>query len=162
MLGSASPSARQLKLNSILLLIASIILTGWIIYLVFALPPSYRARHWDLAWVGFDLAMLSSLMTTGWAMWKRRQIAIPGAMVSATFLIIDSWFDVVTSNQGVDFNIALASALLIEIPSAILLFRFSRAAVRRSIRNAHVQAGVEIVSLSLWRTPLMIFEREIQ
>jgi len=72
MLGSASPSARQLKLNSILLLIASIILTGWIIYLVSALPPSYRARHWDLAWVGFDLAMLSSLMTTGWAMWKRR------------------------------------------------------------------------------------------
>jgi len=106
--------------------------------------------------------MLATLMTTSWAMWKRRQIAIPGAMVSATFLIIDSWFDVVTSNQGIDFNIALASALLIEIPSAVLLFRFSRVAVRRSIRNAHVQAGVEIVSLSLWRTPLMIFEREIE
>ena len=162
MVRSESPSGRQLKFNSIFLLIASIILSGWIIYLVSALPPSYRARHWDLAWVGFDCAMLISLMTTSWAMWKRRQIAIPGAMVSATFLIIDSWFDVVTSNQGVDFNIAIASALLIEIPSAILLFRFSRASVRRSIRNAHVQAGVAIVSVSLWRTPLMIFERDTE
>ncbi len=159
---SESPSERHLKLNSLFLFMASLILAGWIFYLVFALPPSYRAEHWDLAWVGFDCAMLASLITTSWAMWKRRQIAIPGAMVCATFLIIDSWFDVVTSNQGTDFKIALLTALFIELPSALLLFRFSRAAVRQSIRNAHDHAGVEIVSVSLWRTPLMIFEREIE
>lgn len=150
----------HLPFNGLFLLIASFVLIGWMIYLVFSLPNSYRAQHWDLAWVGFDCGMLSALLTTSWAMWKRRQIAIPGAMVSATFLVIDSWFDVVTSSSGLDFKLALLSALVIELPTAFLLFRFSRMAVRRSIQNAHEMAGTEVITVSLWRTPLMIFDRE--
>ena len=92
---------------------------------------------------------------TSWALWKRRQAAIPGAMISATFLIVDAWFDVVTSNPGWDFRLALTLAIFLELPAAFLLFRFSRNAVRRSIQNAQAQAGIEVASISLWRTPLM-------
>ena len=81
-------------------------------------------------------------------------------MVSATFLIIDSWFDVLTSNPGWDQKVAIASALFIELPAAFLLFRFSRIAVRKSIENARKKAGKEIISTSLWKTPLMIFNNE--
>jgi hypothetical protein len=79
-------------------------------------------------------------------------------MVSATFLVIDSWFDVVTSSTGWDQRLAIASAVFIEIPAAFLLFRFSRLTIRKSIQNAHSAAGKDSLNPSLWTTPLMIFE----
>lgn len=135
-------------------------LLGWMSYLTIALPSSYRAENWDVAWIGFDSAMLVSIVTTAWSIRQRRQLAIPAAMVSATFFVIDSWFDVMTSGSGPDFRIALATALLAEIPLALLLFNFSRHSIRRSLINAHRQAGVEGVSTSLARVPLAIFEEE--
>jgi len=137
---------------------SSVVLIGWIIYLIFDLPTSYHAQNWDLAWVGFDIGMVSCLLMTSWAMWKQRQISIPGAMVSSTFLIIDSWFDVITSQGGEDFTVALASAFLVQLPAAYLLFRFSRKAIKRSLLNAHRHAGIEITSISLFKTPLTIFK----
>lgn len=155
-----SPNKNPFKIHSLLLVLAALVLIGWIVYLLKALPDSYRATHWNVAWVGYDFAMTATLLTTSWALWKQRQVAIPGAMVSATFLIIDSWFDVVTSNPGWDQKVALASALLIELPAAFLLFRFSQIAVRKSIENAHNKAGRELASRSLWKTPLLIFGNE--
>ncbi len=155
-----SPNKNPFKIHSILLVLAALVLIGWIVYLLRALPDSYRATHWNVAWVGYDFAMTATLLTTSWALWKQRQVAIPGAMVSATFLIIDSWFDVVTSNPGWDQKVALVSALLIELPAAFLLFRFSQIAVRKSIENAHNKAGRELASRSLWKTPLLIFGNE--
>lgn len=147
-------------LGSLLLFASSMILTGWILYLLFALPTSYHASHWDMAWVGFDLGVLSTLLGTSWAMWKRRQAAIPGAMISATLLVVDSWFDGVTANAGNDFKFAVASALFVQLPAAGFLFKFSRKAMRKSIENAHTQAGKIFASTSLWKTPLTIFEDE--
>jgi hypothetical protein len=135
-------------------------LFGWMFYLAVALPNSYRAHNWDVAWIGFDAAMFFSIVITAWSIRKRRQLAIPAAMVSATFFVIDSWFDVTTSRPGFDFKIALATAVLGEIPLALLLLNFSRRSIRRSLLNAHRQAGIEIVSISLLRTPLAIFEDE--
>ena len=147
------------RMQSALLIIASISLFGWIFYLLKVLPTSYHAANWNIAWVGYDIGMSTTWLATSWALWKKRQAAIPGAMISATFLIIDAWFDVVTSNPGLDFKLALSLAIFLELPTAFLLFRFSRKAVRRSIQNAHNVAGIEIVSVSLWKTPLLIFDR---
>ena len=153
-------STNPFRVHSLLLILAALALLGWIIYLIDALPDSYRANNWNTAWVGFDLGMALTLIATSWALWFQRQVAIPGAMVSATFLAIDSWFDVVTSNAGWDQRLAFFFALCIELPAAFLLFRFSRMAVRKSIQNAHHKAGTTTESLSLWKTPLMIFEEE--
>lgn len=148
------------QLQSVLLIVASLSLFGWIFYLLTALPDSYHAAHWNLAWVGYDFGMSLTWLGTSWALWKKRQAAIPGAMISATFLVVDAWFDVVTSNPGWDFRLAIFLALFLELPAAILLFRFSRNSVRRSIQNAHRQAGIEVTSVSLWRTPLAFFDEE--
>ena len=147
--------------TSLLLFFTSVGLIAWLIYLSVSLPNSYRANHWNLAWVGFDVAMVLALLLTSWAIWKKRQIAIPAALVSATFLVIDSWFDVVTSNPGWDLKLAIILAIL-SCTLAVFLFRFSRRAIRRSLRNAYLRAGRELLSESLWRTPLMIFERDIE
>ncbi len=146
------------KFTERLLLLAPIALLGWMIYLAADLPVSYRAQNWDVAWFGFDLGMLASLCATAWAFWYRRQLAIPAAVISATFLVIDAWFDIVTAQRGFDLDAALVSAFLIELPLAGYLIHFSRRAIRTSIRNAQVHAGVEVVSVSLVRTPLALFE----
>ncbi|HEY4899057.1 MAG TPA: hypothetical protein VIH79_04980 [Candidatus Nanopelagicaceae bacterium] len=149
----------RIGFSSLMLLFASIGLIAWIIYLMVSLPTSYRANHWDLAWVGFDIGMAVTLLITSWALWKRRQIAIPAAMVSATFLIVDAWFDVATSEPGWDLDLSIILAI-VSMTFAVQLLRFSRKAIRQSIRNAYEQAGKELLSDALWKTPLMIFEQE--
>jgi len=121
-----------------------------------ALPSSYRAEHWDLAWVGFDIGMAATLLATSWALWNKRQAAIPGAMVSTTLLIIDSWFDVVTSTPGWDFKIAFVSAFLIELPAAFLLLRFSSKAVHGSIANAEKSWGLFLSTAKLAKNSLVL------
>ncbi len=130
-------------------------LVGWMSILTFTLPNSYRAQHWVVTWVGFDAALLVSIGVTAWAIRKKRQLAIPAAMVSATLLIIDAWFDIMTSRKGLDIKLALASAAFGEIPMALLLFNFIKRSLRRSLSNAHKRAGLEYVSTSLRRTPLV-------
>lgn len=147
------------KFTERLLIVASVALLGWMVYLVLDLPVSYRAQNWDIAWIGFDSGMLLSLSTTAWSLWYRRQLAIPAAMISATFLVVDAWFDVITSQVGFDLDAALASALVIELPMAFFLIDFSRRAIRSSIANAQSRAGVQVMSISLIRTPLMFFDR---
>ena len=56
-------------------------LFGWMSYLSITLPGSFRAQNWDVAWIGFDTAMLVSIVITAWSIRKRRQLAIPAAMV---------------------------------------------------------------------------------
>lgn len=146
--------------SSLTLFFAAIGLIGWIVYLGITLPDSYRASHWNIAWIGFDIAMVGNFLLTSWALWKRRQIAIPAAMVTATFLFIDAWFDVVMSNPGADLDLSITLALVSTF-GAVQLFRFSRRAMRQSIQNAYAQAGREMTSNALWKTPLTIFEQQI-
>jgi hypothetical protein len=153
-------SRMYMKVLQRLLLLSCFVLAGWMFYLMVDLPTSYRAQNWDLAWIGFDAAMLTTLSTTTWAIWRTRQLAIPASMVSATFLIIDSWFDVTTSQSGIDFKLAVATAVFVELPLALLLVGFSRRSMRQSLINAHKRAGIEIVSLSLRKTHLAIFDSE--
>ena len=141
-----------------LLIFATLALVAWIVYLVLDLPVSYRARNWDIAWIGFDFGMLVSLGATAWSFWNRRQLAVPAAIISATMLVIDAWFDVVTSHVGFDRDAALLSACVIELPLAIYLIHFSRRAIRFSIANAQRNAGVQVVSFSLIHTPLAFLE----
>jgi hypothetical protein len=150
--------SNYVKFTERLLIFATVALMGWMIYLLLDLPVSYRAQNWDVAWIGFDSGMLLSLSTTAWSLWHRRQLAIPAAIISATFLVVDAWFDVVTSQVGFDLDAALLSALVVELPMAFFLIHFSRRAIRSSISNAQSRAGVQVVSVSLIRTPLALFD----
>lgn len=69
----------------------------WIIYLACTLPQQYRAAHWNVLWLGFDIALVAVFVSTALAAWFRRQSVAPLLLVAATLLICDAWFDVVTS-----------------------------------------------------------------
>ncbi len=102
----------------------------WTIYLGWRLPRHYVAHHWDLAWVGLDVAEILLLLGSAWAAWRRRAILILFAVASATLLLLDAWFDVTTAGHG-DFRVSVVVSLLVEVPSALALLWIARRATRR-------------------------------
>jgi hypothetical protein len=103
-----------------LLTLVAIGLVPWIFYLTFSLPSRHVTFHYDLAWVGFDVALTVSFGATAWAAFRGSQWLVPLAAVTGTMLVCDAWFDVVTSRSGGEMWEAIAEAALAELPLAAL------------------------------------------
>jgi hypothetical protein len=95
------------------------VLVPWTLYLTFVLPARHVTFHYDLAWVGFDLALTVSFAATAWAAFRGSQWLVPLAAATGTMLLCDAWFDVVTSQSGEMWE-AVAEAALAELPLAAL------------------------------------------
>lgn len=122
--GVLPDSMRQLSPRWVAVLFGAgaLLLVPWIFYLGFELPEQNIARHWDLTWVGFDIALLLAMARTGWLAWQgRRQMELP-AVAAGTLLLVDAWFDITTSGTTSDLIQAVISAAVIEIPLAALAF----------------------------------------
>jgi len=124
-------------------------LVPWIAYLSLTLPGSQSGGAWRLAWVGFDIALAGALASTGWLAWNRRHATLTGLVVSATMLMTDAWFDVCLSWNTPGQGGALASAVLVEMPVALLL---SRAALLLARRGAQTESRPNELSLTTVRT----------
>ncbi len=103
-------------------LFCAVVLIPWTALLFLTLPPHYRANHWWLAWGGFDVALGISLATTAVATLRRSPLGEIAAAVTGTLLICDACFDVLTSRGMSDVMQAVISALVIELPLAVVCF----------------------------------------
>jgi hypothetical protein len=92
----------------------------WIVYLGFTLPTRASADDYNLAWLGFDVAMWAVMAVLAYCLIRRRQGAPIFAAVAATMLLVDAWFDAVLASDRGDFMFALTLALVVEIPLAIV------------------------------------------
>jgi hypothetical protein len=154
--------SRGRRLGALASVIACIVLVGWIIVLVLTLRRSFHAEHWRFAWVGFDVILLAAFAATGWAFWRGRQIVIVCLIVTGTLLCCDAWFDVVLDAGTSDVWGSVASALLVELPIAFLMFNAARRLIRLSAVVAVSEAGdssdcdnlPEDVLPPLWKIPL--------
>jgi hypothetical protein len=124
--------ARGRRLGILLSIVACTVLVGWIIVLVLTLNRSFHAQHWRGAWVGFDLILLAAFAATGWAFWRGRQIVIACLVVTGTLLCCDAWFDVVLDAGTSDVWLSIASAVIVELPLAFLMFSAARRLIRLS------------------------------
>jgi len=106
-------------LGALILLVAAMTV-AWIAELWVTLPSRDVAAHYRLAWVGFDAILAVALARTGWLAWRGRDHVELPAVAAATLLVIDMWFDVVTSSTPKDRVLAVASAVLVEIPLTVL------------------------------------------
>jgi hypothetical protein len=95
-------------------------LIPWTLYLTFTLPSRHVTKHYDLAWVGFDVALLTTFAATAWAAVRRLRWLVPLAAVAGTMLVCDAWFDIVTSQTGGEFAEAALEAVFGELPLAAI------------------------------------------
>lgn len=133
--------ARGRKLGALFSIVACTVLVGWIIVLLFTLHRSFHAHYWRLAWVGFDIVLLFGFAATGWAFWRGRQIVIACLLVTGTLLCCDAWFDVLLDAGTSDVWLSIASALVVELPLAFLMFNAARRLIRLSAVVAVGESG---------------------
>lgn len=101
-------------------------LVPWTLWVAYDLPQRHIARHWDLAWVGFDVAMACLLLATAFAALRRAVWIQSTAAAAATMLVCDAWFDIVTASRWAEQAMAAASGVLIELPLAIICIWVAR------------------------------------
>jgi len=105
---------------TLLFLLTAIGLVPWALWLTFSLPSRHVTHHYDLAWVGFDIALAVAFAATATAAARCSRWLVPLAAVTATMLVCDAWFDIVTSDGGGERVEAVLEAVLGELPLAAL------------------------------------------
>ncbi|WP_052710836.1 pyridoxamine 5'-phosphate oxidase family protein [Pseudofrankia sp. DC12] len=116
----AATRRRRFRLG-IALLVSCVALVAWIVDLSVSLPMHYETQGWRLAWTGYDVAELGALATTAYSALRDRWTLIPASVVTATLLLCDAWFDMALSSGTDDFLLSIATATLVEIPTATVL-----------------------------------------
>jgi len=139
-----SPLSIQ-RLRSHRLAVATMVIAAgmvpWIIFLALTLPRHYQASHWNLLWIGFDVALIVLLVLTALAAWRQRLIVAPLLLVTATLLVCDAWFDVVTSFGRATGWVSILTAIGAELPLAAACIWLSREIVLATVQKARLQAG---------------------
>jgi hypothetical protein len=102
-----------------LLALTAVALVPWTLWLTFSLPSRHVSHHYDLAWVGFDVALAGALAATAWAAYRGSDLLGPFAAATCAMLLCDAWFDIVTSAPGERFE-AVLEAFAAELPLAAL------------------------------------------
>jgi hypothetical protein len=100
-----------------LLTLAAAGLPPWTLWLTFSLPSRHVSQHYDVAWVGFDVALFVAFAGTAWSAVRSSEWLVPFAAATCAMLICDAWFDIVTSGPG-ELGEAVAEAVLAELPLA--------------------------------------------
>jgi|SRR5579884_3256896 len=118
---SLSPRHWTYETWGVVLIGVAALLCVWAVQVGLITQARVQVRHWDASWVGLDLAEAASLVMLGILLLRRSRAVSIVAAIGATLLVVDAWFDVLTSQPGHAHVIALAMALLVELPGAIAL-----------------------------------------
>ena len=113
--------------------VAAVALIPWTVYLAVTLPKA-RSRHPlpGRPGSGFDLLLAAAIVLTAYfALRMDQRVQIP-ATATATLLLVDAWFDVMTAGRRKAVLVALLMGVCLEIPAAL----FSLWLARRVNRNA--------------------------
>jgi hypothetical protein len=154
--------ARGKRFGAGVSILACAVLVGWIVVLALTLHRGFHTQHWRGAWVGFDILELLAFAATGWAFWRGRQIVIAFLLITGTLLCCDAWFDVILDLGTRNVWGSVASAAIIELPIALLMFHAARRLIRLSAvvavggpDEAGRRAGEGLPPL--WKIPLFGF-----
>jgi hypothetical protein len=101
-----------------LLTVTAVLLLPWTLWLTFTLPARHVTQHYDVAWVGFDVALLAAFSATSWCAIRGSQWLVPYAAATGTMLVCDAWFDIVISSGGMERLEAVLQAVFAELPLA--------------------------------------------
>ena len=103
-----------------LLALAAIGLVPWTLWLTFSLPSRHVTDSYDVAWVGFDIALAGVFAATAWATLRYSHWLVPLAAIAGTMLVCDAWFDIVSSSGSGERLGAILEAVFAELPLAAI------------------------------------------
>jgi hypothetical protein len=98
----------------------------WTAYLALTLPGEVHTRNYRIAWVGFDIGLIALLVLTAHLAYRGNRHVGLTATATATALVVDAWFDVVTAPDRDELVVAVLTAALGELPLAALCLWLSR------------------------------------
>ena len=97
--------------------------------------------------MGFDIALALALGTTAVLTWLERQMVLIALVVTGVLLCCDAWFDLTLSWGTDDQWTSVFTALFIEVPIAMLMFRACHRLLRATVD------AVRLARASSARTP---------
>lgn len=109
--------ARVVRWTGPLFALFALILLPWTIYIGLSLPARQVSPHYDAAWAGFDVMLLASLAGTAYFALRRSRYLATAATATAALLVVDAWFDVMTTPASRLAESVLLAAV-IEVPLA--------------------------------------------
>jgi ABC-type cobalt transport system substrate-binding protein len=95
----------------------SVIMLPWTIYIAASLPAREVSPNYDAAWAGFDVLLLGALAATAFFALRRSRYLSTAAAATATLLVVDAWFDVMTTPAGGRLE-SILLAVAVELPLA--------------------------------------------
>jgi hypothetical protein len=95
----------------------SLLMLPWTVYLARSLPSQQVSTHYDAAWAGFDVMLALALAGTAYFALRRPGYLAIAASATATLLVVDAWFDILTT-PGVQRIESIVLAALVELPLA--------------------------------------------
>jgi hypothetical protein len=143
--GAASAGARDIPLGvrrrarrlAWIYLIVAVGLIVWTVFLALSLPKENLEHHYRLTWTGFDLILVLAIYLTAHRAFRLDARVVYPAMVVATLLVADAWFDITTSTTAADATQALILALAVELPAAAFSLYVAHRVGRRVREQAH-------------------------
>jgi hypothetical protein len=108
---------RVVRWTGPLFALLSLALLPWTIYIAGSLPAQQVSANYDAAWAGFDVLLAIMLAGTAYFALRRSRYLAPVASATATMLVVDAWFDVLTT-PGVQRIESIGLAAFVELPLA--------------------------------------------
>jgi len=106
-------------------LFCAVVLIPWDA-LMFSVPQVVDVpKHWVLVWGGFDCFLILGFAVTAFRLITRSPKGAVTAAMTGTMLLIDAWFDVLTTHRGGQL-VSILMAIFAEIPCALICFYVSR------------------------------------
>ncbi len=110
-------NARAVRWTGPLFALFSVIMLPWTIYIGVSLPAREVSPNYDAAWAGFDVLLLAALAATAFFAFRRSRYLSTAAAATATLLVVDAWFDVMTTPPGGRLE-SILLAVAVELPLA--------------------------------------------
>ena len=111
--------ARVVRWTGPMFVLFSLILLPWTVYLARTLPSRQVSPNYDVTWAGFDLFLLGLLATTAYFALRRSRYLSTAAAATAALLVVDAWFDCMTTPAAQRWQSFLL-CFLVELPLASL------------------------------------------
>jgi hypothetical protein len=109
--------ARVVRWAGPLFALFSLIMVPWTTYIGESLPRRQLSPHYDLSWAGFDVLLLAALASTAYFALRRSRYLSMAATATAVLLVVDAWFDLMTTPSG-QIAQSIVLAAVVELPLA--------------------------------------------